>query len=283
MNELLTVVLNLTTPLVLAAIAGYLSERAGVINIALEGKMLAAACAAGLVGMRAAPDDAPGAALAAAILVATVLSLAHVALTQRLRIDQVVSGMALNAVAAGGTNFLFSRLNDPDRSGRIPALPNAVFWTLAVAVPIALALYVQRSRAGIHLVAAGSDAEKARLAGLNPLRIRTLALTGSGILTGLAGAFLVADTGVFTDNMTAGRGYIALAALILGGWRILPAALACLLLGILTSLGLFLQGTKVNGTTIPSELWTALPYFVTVLALAGFLGRNRTPAGLGKV
>ncbi|MDX2064184.1 MAG: ABC transporter permease [Fimbriimonadaceae bacterium] len=279
MTELLTVVLNLTTPLVLAAIAGYLSERAGVINIALEGKMLAAACTAGLVGMRAGPI----AAVIAAMLVAAALSLAHVALTQRLRIDQVVSGMALNAVAAGGTNFLFSRLSDQDRSGRIPALPNAVFWTLAVVVPIALSVYVQRSRAGIHLIAAGSDAEKARLAGLHPLRIRTVALIGTGLLTGLAGAFLVADTGVFTDNMTAGRGYIALAALILGGWRILPATLSCIVLGLLTSLGLLLQGTKINGGTVPSEFWTALPYLATVLALAGFLGRNRTPTGLGKV
>jgi simple sugar transport system permease protein len=101
-------------------------------------------------------------------------------------------------------------------------------------------------------------------------------------LTGIAGVELVAYTGVFTDNMTSGRGYIALAALIVGGWRPIPTFLACFAFGFFSALRLQLQGTPLFGAQLPSQLWAALPYLVTVIALAGLIGKNRTPAGLGK-
>ncbi len=119
--------------------------------------------------------------------------------------------------------------------------------------------------------------------GVQPIRVRFFGLLATGVLTGIAGVELVAYTGVFTDNMTAGRGYIALAALILGGWRPIPACLACFAFGFFSALQVQLQGTAIFGAQLPVELWAALPYLVTIVAMAGFLGRNRTPAGLGKL
>ncbi len=127
------------------------------------------------------------------------------------------------------------------------------------------------------MVAVGADPDKARLMGLRPGRIRLIALLATGVFTGLAGALLVSDAAIYTNNITAGRGYIALAALIVGGWRPLPAFAVCLALGFFSSLQLRFQGSY-----IPSQAWAALPYVLTIVALAGFLGKNRTPAGLGK-
>jgi simple sugar transport system permease protein len=210
------------------------------------------------------------------------MSMLHWLATQKYAVDHVVSGMAINAIAAGGTNFLYSRMGDPDRSGGVVLLPTISFQILAICITIALAFWVSRTRGGIHITAVGADPEKARLAGLQPLTVRLQALLATGALTGLAGVYLVADTGVFSDNMTAGRGYIALAALILGGWRVVPTALACLAFGILSSVNLVLQGTKMGDFQLPSEFWTSLPYLATIVALAGFLGKQRTPQGLGK-
>jgi len=276
--DLAIITLALSTPLILAAMGGYTSERSGVINIGLEGMMLSAACVSALAGAKygAVP------AVVAALLTATVLSLLHWLATQKYRIDHVVSGMVVNALAAGGTDFFFKKFSDPTRDGGIPALPADAYRYLAIALPFAIAIYVLRTRAGLRLLAVGNDPEKSRLMGVDPLRVRFAGLVATGVFTGLAGAYLVANTGNFTDNMTAGRGYIALAALILGGWKPLPTLAACLVFGFFTALNLTLQGTKPFGLDIPNQAWSSLPYVVTVIALAGFLGRNRTPAGLGK-
>jgi simple sugar transport system permease protein len=190
--------------------------------------------------------------------------------------------MALNAIAAGGTNFMHLKFTDEAHKGSVPNLPTWVFYILAFLVPVLLWLYVRQTRGGLRLLAVGSDPDKARLMGVQPMRVRFFGLLATGILTGIAGVELVAYTGVFTDNMTAGRGYIALAALILGGWRPLPALGACLAFGFFSALQVQLQGATLLSVKIPAEMWAALPYLVTIVALAGFLGKNRTPAGLGK-
>jgi simple sugar transport system permease protein len=151
----------------------------------------------------------------------------------------------------------------------------------ALVLPFAIWLYVRKTRGGLWLLAVGSDPDKARLVGISPLRVRAFGLLATGVFTGLGGAALLSYTGVFTDNMTAGKGYIALAALVLSGWRPLPALLACVGFGFFSALQLELEGNP-HLPAIPNEAWAALPYVVTVIALAGFLGRNRTPAGLGK-
>lgn len=278
MNSLLFQTLFLSTPLVLAAMAGYTSERSGVINIALEGKMLVAACVAGLL----TEGHGPAIGLIGGVLAATLMSLLHWLLTQHFSLDHVISGMAINALGAGGTNFLWNKLSDQDRVGQLPSLSLWIFSILAIVSPFVLAVVSSRTRAGLRLLAVGSDPEKARLAGLQPIKIRFGGLLLTGLFTGLAGVFLVANSGTFTDNMTAGKGFIALAALIIAGWRPILALLASLVFGFFSALQLVVQGVDFWGVKVPSELWTSLPYVVTVIALAGFLGKNRTPAGLGK-
>ncbi len=271
--------IELSAPLILAAMGGFMSERGGVINIGLEGLMLMAACVTALVGV----PFGPVAGLLAGLGSAVVLSLFHWLATQRYRIDHVISGMAVNALALGGTNFLFGKFSDPSRSGSIPHLSLALFKWFAFVLPFLLWAYVKWTRGGLRLMAVGSDPEKARLAGLSPIRVRLAALVATGIFAGLGGVMLVSNSGVFTDNMTAGKGYIALAALILGGWRPLAALGACIAFGFFSALQIQFQGRTVLGVQLPSQLWASLPYIATVIALAGFLGRNRTPAGLGKV
>ena len=268
----------LSSPLVLAALGGLCSERSGIINIALEGIMLTAACTTAIVGV------ATGSAVVgmfAGVASAVLMSLLHALLTQAYSIDHIVSGMGINALALGGTNFLIKSVPDLS-SEKTPTFPIATYWVVAICAVLWLAFYLRRVRGGLHLLAVGNDPDKARQMGLSPLKVRYLALTGTGVLAGLAGVLIVSNAGSFTDGMTAGRGFIALAALILGGWRPWPTLGACVLFGTFEALQLQLQGTTLMGADIPSQVWQALPYFVTIVALAGFLGGNRAPAGLGR-
>lgn len=271
-----TVVLG--APLILAAIGGYFSERSGVINIALEGKMLMATITVFLVAI------ATGSAvvgIAAGLGAGIALSVAHWLLTQKYKLDPIVSGMAINAFAFGASSFLDKKFTNPDQTG-FPRLPTAVFWVLAFVVPIAAYVFTHRTRGGLRLLAVGSDPDKARQMGVFPQRVRLLSLIATGACTGLAGALIVTNAGGYTDNMTAGRGFIALAALIIGGWRPLPTLAACLGFGMFQQLQIQLQGVKLLGVEAPREIWLCLPYLVTIIALAGLLGKTRTPSGLGK-
>lgn len=275
---LLQSTLILSAPLILAAMAGLISERSGVMNIALEGKVLGAACATALV------TQATGNAfygLGAGVLASIVLSALHALLTQSFLINHIISGMAINAIALGGTSFISKGLQMGSAIG-MPRLSVTWFLVAAFALPFLIGLYLRYTRGGSHLLAVGNDPDKSRQMGLDPVRIRWMALTATGVFCGLAGAMLIANVGSFTDGMTAGRGFIALAAMILGAWRPIPALLACLVFGGFTGLQLQLQGTELMGAQIPPELWTALPYVVTLLALGLYLSKGRAPAGLGK-
>jgi len=269
---------TLSSPLVLAALGGLCSERSGVINIALEGLMLTAACVTAIVGV------VTGSALlglAAGVGAAIVMSLLHALLTQAFSIDHIVSGMAINALAIGGTNFLAKSLADVSQE-RAPAFDVKLYWVLAIVAVVWIAFYLGRTRGGLHLMAVGNDPDKSRQMGLDPVKVRYLALIGTGVLAGLAGALILSNAQSFSDGMTGGRGFIALAALILGGWRPWHALGACVLFGLFSALQIQLQGQPIFGLDIPSDAWTALPYLVTIIALAGFLGRNRPPSGLGR-
>ncbi len=266
-------------PLLLAALGGLASERSGVINIGLEGKMLGAACAAAIAGLWL---NNIWAAILAAILMATLLSLLHAWLTQVFQIDQVISGMGINALAIGGTGYLSEAVPILQSGGTLPRFPEPLFWGLALFGALGFALFLARTKGGLRLLAVGNNPDKSRLMGLDPVKIRFKALIATGVFCGLAGALIAGTAGGFAKDMTAGRGYIALAALVLAGWRPIPALLACLGFSLLTNLNILFQGSPILGVTLPGEFWQAVPYLATLLALCLVVQSNRAPGGLGK-
>lgn len=269
----------LGAPLILAALGGFLSERCGIINIALEGTMLGSCFATAIVGVL---TKNPAMGIAAGLATSVVLSLLHLTLTQEYRVDPTISGMGVNALAIGGANFLSQRLITPDMNDQVPELPVVWLRLLALLLPFALWAYVTRTRAGLAFWAVGNDPQKAREMGVSTQGVRWRALALSGVLTGLAGILIVGNAGRYSDNMTSGRGYIALAALILGGWRPVPCLAACLVFAGFDALQLNFQGTGFL-SSVPAEYWNCLPFVATLIGLAGFVGRSRPPYGLGKL
>ena len=286
--------IRLATPLVLAALAGLYSERAGVVDIGLEGKMLGAAFAAAAA---ASLTLSPWAGLAAAILAAVALAMVHGWASITPHGNQVVSGTALNILVAGLAPPL--ALAWFQEGGNTPALPDAarfqslfrgipvvgghsvLVYAAAVAVPVT-AFVLYRTRFGLRLRAVGENPHAVDTAGISVAFLRYRALVCTGVLCGLAGAYLsTAQNAGFIRDMTAGRGFLALAALIFGKWRPVPALLACLLFAFADAVQTRLQGTSVGGIVVPVQLIQAVPYILTVLLLAGFVGNARPPKAIG--
>lgn len=277
-NVIITLLLSTlaySSPLILGALAGLFSERSGVINIGLEGKMLAAACATAFIGQA---SGSPAIGLAAGIITASLLALLHWVLTQVYQIDHIISGMGINALALGGTSLIaktYLTIADKD----MPTFPVWFYYGAAWVAATLVWFFLKSTKPGLHLFAVGNDPDKSRQMGLKPLKIRFHALLTTGLLTGLAGALIATNAGKFSEDMTSGRGYIALAALILGGWKPWPTLAAAVAFGFFGSLQLLLQGQNAS---IPGEFWQSLPYLITLVALAGMVGKNRAPAGLGQ-
>lgn len=282
MLQLLASTLRLSTPLILAAMGGMFSERAGVINIALEGLMLLGAFAAA-IGTLASHSPWLGSAcgMAAGILLAAIYGIFVI----RLRANQIVAGTAINMLALGLTPFLCKILYDV--TGSTPAIPisdrfrSAPLYLCWVLV-LLCSLLMKQTPMGLWLSFAGEHPEALDAAGIRVNRVRWLAVLLSGALAGLGGASLsIFLSSSFSRNMTAGRGFMALAALIFGKWKPLYAALACLLFGFAEAAQIRLQGATFLGEPVPVQFIQILPYVVTILVLAGFVGRSRPPKGLG--
>lgn len=308
LGTLLASTLRMATPLILCALAGTLSERAGVIDLGLEGKMLATAFTAASVGV---VSGSLLLAVAAAVLVGLALSMLHGYGCVSHRGDQVVMGVAINMTAAGLTVVLgiawFKQggqtLPIPDAvrlDPRFAGLGNAIaqvpligpmlagFFGQASLVYLSLALVagvwwlLYRTRLGLRWRATGENPAMVDAAGVSVPGLRYLALAGNGVLASLAGCYLVlALNPQFIPNMTAGRGYMALAAMIFGKWHPVGAMLACLLFGFLDALAIRLQGASIGGVAVPVQAIQALPYVLTVVLLAGFIGRAYAPKALG--
>ena len=304
-GTLIASTLRVAIPLILCALAGVLAERSGVIDLGLEGKMLFGAFAAAAAGVASGSTFV---AIAAACGIAVALSWLHGFATVSHRGDQVVSGMAINIIAAGLTVVL--AIAWFEQGGQTPPVPDdvrlkplwpgateslgtivgeglfahnaLVYATLALVAAVWFLLY--RTRMGLRLRAVGENPHMVDAAGVSVLRLRYLALTMNGVLCGLAGAYLVlAQSAAFGPNMTAGRGYMALAAMIFGHWRPVPAMGACLLFGFLDTIAVRLQGVRLPHVgEIPVQAIQALPYVLTVVLLALFIGRNVAPAALGR-
>jgi ABC-type uncharacterized transport system permease subunit len=314
-GALLASTLRVATPLLLCALAGLISERSGVIDIALEGKMLCAAFAAGAAG---AAFGSTGLALMLAMAVSVLLSWLHGLACVSHRGDQVVSGVALNIIAAGLTVVLgiawFHQGGQtppvsaevrmqalfPGAEAALRTLPrvggllgpivgdgllghNALVYAALALVPCVWWLLL-RTRFGLRVRAVGENPHMVDAAGVSVARLRYAALTLNGMLCGLAGSYLVlAQNASFVPHMTAGRGFMALAAMIFGKWHPLGALRACLLFGFLDALAIRLQGVRLPGIgEVPVPAIQALPYLLTVVLLAGFIGRTVAPQALGK-
>ncbi len=287
----LAATLRITVPYALAAMGGSLSERGGVVCLALEGIMLHGALAY-VLGAWYLHD--PWWALLCAVLAGMATAALHALVTVVFRADQITSGIGLNLLAAGLTRFvLVTVFHSSSNSPRVTGLPEIPLGALGavpglgpllatplvpltfVLVPITVAL-LYRTPFGLRLRATGELPEASASLGLSVARIRVTGLLLCGALTGLAGAWLASEQHSFTDGMTGGRGYIAIAAMIVGKWHPAGAAAACLLFGATEAAQIALQGSA-----FPSPLLQALPYAVTMLALAGFIGRATPPRALG--
>lgn len=312
-GTLLASTLRVATPLILCALASTLSERAGVIDLGLEGKMLATAFAA---ASAAALSGSMWLAIGAAIAVGLALSMLHGFACVSHRGDQVVMGMAITMTAAGLTVVL--GIAWFHQGGQTPPLPDAVrldLWFTGLAqalrnvpwlgsivgigllghsvlVYVALALVavvwwlLYRTRLGLRWRATGENPAMVDAAGVSVFGLRYLALAGNGVLCALAGCYLVlAQNPQFIPHMTAGRGYMALAAMIFGKWHPVGALLACLLFGFLDAVAIRLQGAilpaMLGGGAVPVQAIQALPYVLTVVLLAGFIGHAYAPRALG--
>jgi general nucleoside transport system permease protein len=266
------------TPLLLAALGGLYSERSGVINIALEGLMLAGAFTAATVTYY---SGSPWIGLAAAVGAGVLVALIHGVACIRFGADQVVSGTAINILFLGVPALLSGALFAS--TGATPQLPQGQLMPLA---PIVLAIvlvpvtwYVlNRTPFGLRLRAVGENPEAADTAGVDVSRVRFAAVMLSGALAAIGGAYLsIGQSSLFARNMSAGRGFIALAALIFGKWRPVQTMLACLLFGFADALAIQMQGVS----RVPVQFIQIIPYVLTIVVLAGFIGQSRAPRALG--
>ena len=298
LTNLLQGAVALSVPLIFGALSGLLCERAGVINIAIEGQLLFGAFLSGVVasltsstwvGLIAAPI--------AGLLVAYVLAV----FTVKYFVNQIIVGVVLNVLVIGLTNFLFSRLLSPDPatwnspgrflSMKIPVLGDIpvigpvlfdqnviVYFLYVIVIVVNIALF--RSRWGLRVRAVGEHPEAADTAGINVNSVRFRNVLIGGAVAGFGGAyFTLGVSGLFSREMTAGQGFIALAAMILGRWSPIGAVFAGLLFGFANNLQSVLG---IIGTPIPSEFMLMAPYLVTIFAVAGFVGRVRPPAADGE-
>lgn len=291
--------LRASVPLILGAMCGILCERTGIINIGIEGMMLAGAFAAFVA--KTSTNSWPLLAsllfgVAMALAVGGAMGLLHAVFSIRYRMDQIISGTVLIILAAGVTSYLFDRnavaegkfgpIAIPGLS-KIPVLgevfftnPPLTYTTLILVVVIHIGLFY--TRWGLRSRACGEHPRAADTVGVNVNRFRYMNTVIGGMLAGLAGGFLVLEAvGQFQEGMTAGRGFIALAAMIFGNWMPFGAMGAALLFGYTQALQneLLLAGV----TTVPRQFVSMIPYVVTIVAVSGFVGRVRPPAAEGKV
>ena len=294
-SALVAGMLRYATPLIFGAMGGILSERSGVINIGLEGMMLIGAFF-GIFGSDLLGSWVLG--VVVGVAAGALIGLVHAFVSIQLRADQVVSGTGINFLAIGITGYIFiyhyGDQGTPSDISRAPnvTLPlvedipfigeaigqmNVLTWAALLLVPI-LSVYLFRTRGGLRLRSVGEKPRAADSLGLPVLRTRYLAVTASGALAALGGVFLsIGLLGSFNEQMTAGRGFIALAAVIFGSWRPFGALAGACLFGFSTALAQRLPAFSES----TAVLFQALPYVVTLVVVAGVIGRSRPPAAIG--
>lgn len=288
--------LRLAVPLLLGATGEVVSERAGVLNMSLEGMMLTGAFG-GAVG--ASVSGSPMVGLVCAIAAVLPVALLQAFLTNSLRANQIVTGIGINILALGATTLGYRALFgarsretipgfgkwQPPLLGDLPIFGDALFtqvWLVwgALGVLAATAFVLRRTALGIAIKAAGEDPRVVDKSGLSAVRLRYGAILFTGVLAALGGAFLsIGDIHTFTEGMTSGAGYLAIAAVIFGNWKIGRTVLACLLFGAATALQFQLPALGIN---VPTAVLVMLPYLLAFVAVAGLVGRQTAPRSLAE-
>ncbi len=317
------IILQSATPLALGAMVGVVGERSGVVNIGIEGTMLAAAFTGWIVGVALAPSmGANPTALfgltpalligvLAAVLVAVVITAVHAWLSISVMADQIISGTIINIAAFGLTGYLntiiakssptsagyFTTLTPPAELKDLPVvgwlfnmfLAQGPITMSAVVIVIVLQVMLFRSRWGLRTRSVGEHPRAAETVGIDVIKLRYRNVIVSGIFAGLGGAYLSMEaTNSFQAGMTAGRGFIALAAMIVGRWTPLGAFGAALLFSLFLAIGQVINFSPPGGelgsimTALPAQIWDSLPYIVTIVVLAGVVGRSIPPAADGQ-
>ena len=293
MSEIFTFALifstiRFATPLIFAALGGMFSERSGVINIALEGLMLAGAFTAAVVTYQLGN---PFLGMLCGVAAGAALAFVYAIACIKFEADQVVSGMGINFLMIGLPALISGAVYDS--SGSTPQIPKEQFLPEFFNIPFAsilafalvpvcwYALY--KTPFGLRLRATGENPSAADAAGVNVTRLRYTAVIISGVLAAAGGAYLsIGQSSLFTRNMTAGRGFIALAALIFAKWKPIPTLFTCLFFGFMEALTIPLANYKLaSGENIPVQFVQIIPYVITIIVLAGFIGSSRAPKALG--
>lgn len=297
---LIPATLRFTTPLLFAALGGLFSERSGIVNIALEGIMLFGALAAAVVAQQveapflktdsnAVLPWVPWVGVIAAMLVGGFVAWIHALASIKYRADQVISGTAINLLATGVPAVILQYFynNTSDSASVKNVLPlwgigavqfSPLVYIAFLIVPV-VSYVLYRTPFGLRLRSVGEAPQAAASVGVNVMRMRYTAVIISGMLAGLAGAYLsIGNLDKFNRGMSANQGFIALAALIFGKWLPWNTMGACLLFGFFTALKILLGG----GDLLPPAIVEMLPFILTILVLAGFIGRSRAPKAIGK-
>ena len=295
-SALLAAMLRFAAPLIFAALGGVISERSGVVNIGLEGMMLTGAFFAVL---GADKTDGWVGGLIVGMVAGAVFGLLHAFFSVTLRADQIVSGVAINLLALGGTGYLYidvyGDLGTPDGLpavpnvelplGWVPALGDALedlnllIW-IALILVVALTVFLFRTPPGLRVRSVGENPLAADTAGISVTKVRYSSVIASGVLAAMGGAFLsIGFVHSFSENMTVGKGFIALAAMIAGRWHPVGALAACCLFGFSSAVAQRLPAFSDNSSV--AVLFEALPYVLTLIVVAGVVGRSRPPAADG--
>ena len=287
----------LAVPITLGAFSGILAERSGIVNIAIEGMMLMASMAAAIVG---SVTKSPWIGLLGGILSAILLALLLGVLSIKYKINQVISGTVINIFSAGLTAFISQKflqqiqgLNNPQMFTRVP-LPGLadipligpilfnqnIFVYLMFVILIVLQLALFQTRWGLRLRSVGEHPKAADTLGINVIRTRYMGVILSGLVAGIAGAFFtLGSVGRFDEGMTAGKGFIGLAAMIFGNWMPIGAIGAGMLFGFADAIG---SKLSLLGSAIPPQFMAMAPYLITMIVLAGFIGKGQAPAAEGE-
>lgn len=291
--EILTIALlfstiRFATPLIFAALGGMFSERSGVINIALEGLMLAGAFTAAVVAYE---TSNPYLGFLAGASAGGVLAFLYAVACIKFQADQVVAGFGVNILMLGVPALISGAVYDSagstqqiDRQFLLPSFYDVNIASVIAFLLIPACWYVfYKTPFGLRLRATGENPSAADAAGIKVNRLRYAAVIISGLLAAMGGAYLsIGQSSLFTRGMTAGRGFIALAALILAKWRPIPVLFACLFFGFMEALTIPLANYRLaSGENIPVQFVQIIPYVLTIIVLAGFIGASRAPKALG--